>query len=164
MIIVSSSSSSSINIINIMINTIVISISCIVYMPTKICWLKNTGKSPMDSRIPPLEVEILLGSDPLKSRILVRRLAVNRSGWYNYDGGRLSRRRFCACRGRKQSKNRHIKAWESGPFFHFGISEACCTQRHGLSWPRSACLTYQCVRVWPSFPHWDLSHCCYSYD
>ena len=31
----------------------------------------------MDMRIPPLKIKILLGSNPLKSRILVRRLAVD---------------------------------------------------------------------------------------
>ena len=31
---------------------------------------------PMDMRIPPLKIKFLLESDPLKSRILVRRLAV----------------------------------------------------------------------------------------
>ena len=30
----------------------------------------------MDMRIPPLKIEILLESNPLKSRILVRRLAI----------------------------------------------------------------------------------------
>ena len=36
------------------------------------------GKSPMDMRCPPLKLEILLESNPLKSRILVRRLAASR--------------------------------------------------------------------------------------
>ena len=45
-------------------------------MPTKIAWLKYSGKFPMDIRIPPLKIKILLESNPLKSRILVRRLAV----------------------------------------------------------------------------------------
>ena len=42
----------------------------------KIRWLNMFGKSPMDMRIPPLSIKIMLESDPLKSRILVRRLAV----------------------------------------------------------------------------------------
>ena len=37
------------------------------------------GRSPMDMRIPPLEIKIMLGSTPLKSRMLVRRLAVAES-------------------------------------------------------------------------------------
>ena len=36
----------------------------------------TSGKSPTDTRIPSLKIEILLDSDPLRSRILVRRLAV----------------------------------------------------------------------------------------
>ena len=44
-------------------------------LPTKICWLKLSRKSPMDMRIPSLNVKILLESKPLKSRILLRRLA-----------------------------------------------------------------------------------------
>ena len=43
--------------------------------PTKIAWLKLSGKFPMDMRIPPLRVKIMLESNPLKSRILVGRLA-----------------------------------------------------------------------------------------
>ena len=35
-----------------------------------------SGKTPMDMRIPPLKTKIMLESNPLKSRILVRRLAV----------------------------------------------------------------------------------------
>ena len=50
-------------------------------LPTKITsakirWLKLSGKVPMDMRIPPLRIKILLESNPLKSIILVRRLAV----------------------------------------------------------------------------------------
>ena len=44
-------------------------------IPAKIRWLKLPGKSPMDMRIPPLKLKILLESSPLKSRILVRRSA-----------------------------------------------------------------------------------------
>ena len=43
---------------------------------TKIAWLKLSGRSPMDMRIPPLEIKIFLESSPLKSRIVVRRLAI----------------------------------------------------------------------------------------
>ena len=46
-------------------------------IPDKIRWLKASGKSPMDMRISPLEIKILLQSNPLKSRILVQRLAVH---------------------------------------------------------------------------------------
>ena len=45
-------------------------------VPTKIPWLKLSGKFPMDMRIPPRNIKIMLVSNPLKSRILVRRLAV----------------------------------------------------------------------------------------
>ena len=45
-------------------------------VPTKTPWLKLSGRFPMDLRIPPLKLKILLESSPLKSRILVRRLAV----------------------------------------------------------------------------------------
>ena len=34
----------------------------------------------MDMRIPPLKIKIMLESNPLKSRILVRRLAVSKQG------------------------------------------------------------------------------------
>ena len=58
---------------------------------TEIAWLKLSGKFPMDLRIPPLNIKIVLESNPLKSRILVRRLAVpwnrrapmGRSNWPN---------------------------------------------------------------------------------
>ena len=40
---------------------------------------KFPGNSPMDMRIPPLKLKILLESNPLKSRILVRRFAVHPS-------------------------------------------------------------------------------------
>ena len=45
-------------------------------MPTKIRWLNISGKFPLSLGIPPLKLKILLESNPLKSRILVRRLAV----------------------------------------------------------------------------------------
>ena len=45
-------------------------------IPTKIHWLNISGKFPMDMRIPPLTLKILPESNPLKSRILVRRLAM----------------------------------------------------------------------------------------
>ena len=46
-------------------------------IPTKIPRLKLSGEFPADMRIPPLEIKILLESNPLKSRIFVRRLAVH---------------------------------------------------------------------------------------
>ena len=45
-------------------------------IPAKIRWLNISGKFPVDMRVPPLEIKILLESKPLKFRILVRRLAV----------------------------------------------------------------------------------------
>ena len=45
-------------------------------IPTKTAWLKLSGRFPMGLGIPPLNIKILLESNPLKSRILVRRLAV----------------------------------------------------------------------------------------
>ena len=44
-------------------------------VPTKIYWLKLSWKFPMDLRIPPLEVKILLYPNHLKPRVSVRRLA-----------------------------------------------------------------------------------------
>ena len=44
--------------------------------PTMIAWLKLSRKFPMGLRIPPLRIKILLESKPLKSSILVRRLAI----------------------------------------------------------------------------------------
>ena len=38
-------------------------------LPTKIRWLKICRTFPMDTRIPPLNIQILLESNPLKSRI-----------------------------------------------------------------------------------------------
>ena len=48
-------------------------------------------KLPMDMRIPLLELKILLESNPLKSRILVRRLAVrvNRQNGNHVGGNRV---------------------------------------------------------------------------
>ena len=45
--------------------------------PSKIARLKLSSKSPMGLRIPPLIMKIMLESNHLKSRILVRRLAVS---------------------------------------------------------------------------------------
>ena len=45
-------------------------------IPTEICWLKLSGTFPMGLGIPPLKLKIMLESNPLRSRILVRRLAV----------------------------------------------------------------------------------------
>ena len=45
-------------------------------IPTKISRLIISGKVPIDMRIPPLIITILLESSPLKSRISVQRLDV----------------------------------------------------------------------------------------
>ena len=55
-------------------------------IPTKVARLKISGKSPMDMMIPPPGIKILLESNPLKSVMLVGRLAVDP--------------RVCACGGR----------------------------------------------------------------
>ena len=39
-------------------------------IPTKIVWLNMSGKSPMDIRIPPLRIDIMLESSPPKSTML----------------------------------------------------------------------------------------------
>ena len=44
--------------------------------PSKIRWLRLSGKFLMDLRIPHFNINIMLESNPLKSRIVVRRLAV----------------------------------------------------------------------------------------
>ena len=48
-------------------------------IPTKIRWVNIYGKFPMDMRIPPLEIQVMLEPNPLRSRVLVRRLAVTRN-------------------------------------------------------------------------------------
>ena len=45
-------------------------------LPAKIRCFIISGKSPMDVRIPPLRIEILLESNPLTSKVLVGRLGV----------------------------------------------------------------------------------------
>ena len=45
-------------------------------LPIKIAWLKLSGTFPMDRKIPALKTKTLLESNPPKSRIFVRRLAV----------------------------------------------------------------------------------------
>ena len=45
-------------------------------VPTNIAWLKLSGKSSMDMRIPPLEIKIMLESNPVKSTMLVGGLGV----------------------------------------------------------------------------------------
>ena len=49
-------------------------------VPAKIAWLKLSGKFPLGLGIPPLQIQIMLESNPLRSRILVRRLAVTPRG------------------------------------------------------------------------------------
>ena len=46
-------------------------------VPTKIACLKLSGKLPMNMKIKPLNIKMMLQSDPLKSRILAQRLAVH---------------------------------------------------------------------------------------
>ena len=46
-------------------------------IPTKIARFKLSGKFPMGLGMPPLKIKIMLESNPLKSIMLVRRLAVN---------------------------------------------------------------------------------------
>ena len=45
-------------------------------VPTNIAWLKLSGESRMGLGIPPLEIKIMLQSNPPKSTMLVGRLAV----------------------------------------------------------------------------------------
>ena len=45
-------------------------------VPTNIAWLKLSGKSPMDMRIPPLRIKSLLESIPSKPKLLIGRLGV----------------------------------------------------------------------------------------
>ena len=51
-------------------------ISLLRFIPTKIAWLKLSGKFRMGLAIPPLKLKILLESNPLTSIIVARRLAV----------------------------------------------------------------------------------------
>ena len=46
-------------------------------IPAKIRRLETSGESPMDMRIQPLRIEVMLELNPLTSRILVRRLAAS---------------------------------------------------------------------------------------
>ena len=52
-----------------------VSLHCNI-LHSKIRWLRISGKSPMDVRMPPLKTKILLESNTLRSRIFLRRLAV----------------------------------------------------------------------------------------
>ena len=66
-------------------------------IPAKIVWLNTSGKPIMDMRISPLNIKIVLESNPLNFRILVRRLAVWSTGvwemeWYTQ---RCTRMRTC---------------------------------------------------------------------
>ena len=45
-------------------------------IPTKVAWLKLSGKFPMGLGIPPLRIEIMFESNPLKSIMLVWRFAI----------------------------------------------------------------------------------------
>ena len=55
-------------------------------IPTKIAWLKLSGKYPMCLGSSPLSIQILLESNPLKSIMLVGKLAVARlsSAWKSW--------------------------------------------------------------------------------
>ena len=51
-------------------------------IPTKIRWLAISGRFPVDMRVLPLKIQIPLGSNPLKSRIFVRRSAVSDAQYF----------------------------------------------------------------------------------
>ena len=53
-------------------------------LPAKIRRLETSGEFPMDMRIPPLKIKILLESNPPKSRISVQRLDV--VGTFQHQG------------------------------------------------------------------------------
>ena len=58
-------------------------------VPTKICCLNISREFPADLRLPPLSLKVLLESSSLKSRVLVRRLAVRGClvrRWLRRDG------------------------------------------------------------------------------
>ena len=56
-------------------------ISLLTLHPAKIAWLKLSGKSPMGLRIPHLNNNIMLESNPLTSTMLAGRLAVVKKGF-----------------------------------------------------------------------------------
>ena len=68
-----------------------ISTSCI---PTKMCWLKMSGRFPMDMRMPPRKSKSMLASDPPKSAILVQRLAIL-GGWSDVKSQRVVPCKMC---------------------------------------------------------------------
>ena len=53
-------------------------------IPTQIRQLRSSGEFPTSLRTPPLTLKIVLESKPLKSRILVRRLAINHQLRHSY--------------------------------------------------------------------------------
>ena len=75
-------------------------------LPAEIAWLKLSGKFPMDMRIPPLNVKILLESNPLESRILVRRLAVSVFSVPRHTAWRSRSTRTRSARSRRRSRRR----------------------------------------------------------
>ena len=58
-------------------------------IPTKIAWLKLSGRFPMGLGVPPLKIKILLESNPPKSRISVRRSGVPRHILYHISIHRI---------------------------------------------------------------------------
>ena len=59
-------------------------------IPTKLRRLKLWRKFPTDTRVPPLEIQILLEPNPLQSRILVWRLAVDPKPFNNKHHSKLT--------------------------------------------------------------------------
>ena len=47
-------------------------------VPTNIARVKLSGRLPMDMRIPPLQIKIMLESNPLKSKLLIGGLGVRK--------------------------------------------------------------------------------------
>ena len=78
-------------------------------LPAKICCLKFSGKLPMGLGIPPLKFKILPESSPLKSRILVRRLAVSTQQGPRI-ASRLGTRRLCKQSGSSSRGSIHTQS------------------------------------------------------
>ena len=87
--------------------------------PIEIAWLKLSGKSPMDLGIPPLRIKIMLESNPLKSIMLVGRLAVRsflaRASLRSSEIGSSADSTPCGCnldqRKPISMQNRIVQSW-----------------------------------------------------
>ena len=131
-------------------------ISLLIIIPTTIRWINISGQFPMGMGIPPLHVDFMFESNPLKYRIWVRRLAL----WLRRFSFTIAKQatatnnqndQWCCLRESEASKRfMFVGSWFNSCRYHwYGLFTAfprSCFPRH-----RCVCV---CASIYGQYLYW----------